>query len=200
MADIDMIPRSYRAALRARRAMAGYGTALALLALGGGATGALLRWRLAAEAPRLERLRAAERQADAMRARLAQLGQRRDALAQEVQALAALRGVGDAGALAASLDGALNDRVWVERLAFSRSQEALQTPAAGMLVSHGQAWRLSSNVEIAAQASDRDAMTSFLAALAASPMLSDVRFLNSKAGDTAVAFSVAGALRRKEQP
>lgn len=200
MADIDMIPRSYRAALRTRRLLAGYGAALALLAAGGVAAGALLRWRVAAEMPRLERLRAASAEADALRARIAQAGQRRDALAQDARALDALRGAGDPAALAAALEAALNDKVWIERLAFARTRELLRPGAAttGAVLAGAQAWRIGSSVDIAARAADHTAMTAFLSALAASPRLADVRFLDSKAaanGEAAVSFSVTGSLR-----
>jgi Tfp pilus assembly protein PilN len=214
MADIDMIPRSYRDALRARRLLARYGAALALLAAAGVGAATLLRWRVAAEAPRLERLRAAGAQADALRARMVQAQQRRDALDQDAKALAALRGVGSAGTLAAALDAALNDKVWIERLVFSRTQELLREPVPGPAppgtllartpgpLGAAQAWRLAGHVEIAAQAEDHAAMTAFLAALAASPALADVRFLNSKAaadGTPALSFSAVGALRPSEE-
>ncbi len=196
MADIDMIPRSYRDALRLRRTAMAYGAALALLLLAGGGASALLRWRVAVETPRLEQLRAGSVQAEAMRAQLDAAQQRRDAYAQDVAALAAARGAGEVDAFARILDTALNDQVWVDGLRFSRSEEQLpppaqtplpagtvqvqaaQTPGAPPVV---QVWRLASQVHISAQARDHAAMTSFLTALAAHPGLSDVRFMNSAA-------------------
>jgi Tfp pilus assembly protein PilN len=210
MADIDMIPRSYREAVRARRLLAAYGTGLALLLAAGCGASALLRWRLAVATPQLERLRAATAQAEAMRAQVVAAQQRKDALAQDVQALAALRGVGSVAVLSGALDAALNDKVWFDQLQFARTQELLRDPlpqgalqvrvaARGGAPAAVQAWRLASHVEIAGQALDNAAMTTFLAAMSASPVLDNVRFLNSSsqaAGDQpVVAFSVAGSLR-----
>ncbi|THC43506.1 PilN domain-containing protein [Massilia sp. Mn16-1_5] len=208
MADIDLIPRSYREGLRVRRSLTVYGAALALLLVAGGASSALLRWRLALETPRLEQSRATSIQLGAMRSQLASAQARKDLLAENVAALATLRGGGEVTALAASLDGALNERVWFDQLRFARTQEQLQAaptplppgtvqaraPQTGAL----QAWRLGSQIEIAGQALDNGAMSAFLAALAADGRLSDVRFLNSSTapledGGT-VSFKVAATL------
>jgi len=212
MADIDMIPRSYREALRARRTLAAYGTALALLAVAGGAAAALLRWRLAVETPRLELARAGATQADAVRTRLAEAQQRRDALAADVGALAALRGTGEVAVLAQVLDGALDDRVWFEQLRFSRTRELLkETPALlspdtvlapAAAPGAPQAWRLASHLEIGGRALDHAAMSAFLGRIAADPALANVRFLNSSAADEGgvVSFGVAASMRRKDSP
>lgn len=215
MADIDMIPRSYRDALRVRRTVAAYGAALALLLLAGGGASALLRWRVATETPRLEQLRAGSLQADAMRTQLAAAQQRRDAYARNVQALAAVRGAGEVAALAAILDGALGEQVWIDQLRFSRSEEQLPLPLPSPLPAGtvqvrttqapgapaaDQAWRLGSHIEIAGQAHDHAAMTAFLAALAAHPGLSNVRFVNSSAAGEgkAVSFAAAVSLVKKQ--
>ena len=190
MADIDMIPRSYREGLRVRRTVGAYGAALAaVLVLGSGAS-AVLHWRLAVETPRLEAARTASAQAGTLRAQLVSAQARKDALADNVDALGALRGAGEAGKLAAVFDAALNEKVWFETLRFVRTQEALQAapPAplpAGTVQGRAasgatQAWRLGSQVEIAGGALDSAAMSAFLTALAADPALADVRFLNSR--------------------
>lgn len=213
MADIDMIPRSYRAALRVRRIATVYGAALALLLVTGAGASALLRWRVAVETPRLEQLRAGSVQADAMRAQLEAARQRRDAYAQDAASLAAVRGAGEVASLAKILDAALNEQVWVEQLRFSRTEEQLpattqtplpagtvqvrvaQVPGAPAAV---QVWRLGSHIDIAAQARDHAAMTSFLTALASNPALSEVRFMNSSAASaedgSAVSFGAAASL------
>lgn len=189
MADIDMIPRSYREGLRVRRTLAAYGAALAaLLVLGGGAS-AFLHWRVALETPRLDAARAASAQAGAMRTRLVDAQARKDALADNVNALAGLRGAGEVAALAQVLDHTLNERVWFDTLRLARTQEALQTApsplppgtvqARAAAGGTAQAWRLGTQIEIAGGALDNAAMSAFLAALAADPALSEVRFLNS---------------------
>jgi len=216
MADIDMIPRSYREGLRVRRTLTIYGAALAVLLVAGAGASAFLRWRLGVETPRLESGRSASTQAGAMRVQLSAALARKDLLAENVAALATLRGAGEVAALASVLDGALNAQVWFGELHFARTQELLQAPPPAPLPpgvvqaraaqsGAAQAWRLGSQVRIAGQARDNAAMTAFLAKLAADPGLTNVRFLNSStaAADEggAVNFSVAAALvKRGEQP
>lgn len=211
MADVDMIPRSYRQGLRTRRTLFAYGCALGLLLAVGAGSAAWLRWRLAVEAPRLEQLRAATAQAEAMRVQLAAAQERRDALRQASQALASLRGSGAVARLAASIDGAVNDGVWFEQLEFSRSQELLRDPLPQPLPSHTlqvrapgangavEHWHLASRVEVKGHALDNEAMARFLTALTRDPQLAEVRFLNSASAHTEtgtlLAFSVAGALK-----
>ena len=210
-----MIPRSYREGLRVRRTLTVYGAALALLLLAGGGASALLRWRLALETPQLDQGRTNSVQTAALLAQVTRAQERKNTLAENVEALASLRGAGEVEALARLLDGALNDKVWFEHLRFSRTQELLQTPpsplppdtvqarapASGAV----QAWRLGSHVEIDGRALDNAALAAFLGALAADPALANVRFLNSSTatpeeGGT-VAFNAAGSLvKRKETP
>lgn len=215
MADIDMIPRSYRDAQRVRRTLAAYGAALAVLVVAGGGASMLVRWRVAVETPQLDRMRSDSALAGALRTQLIGAQQRKDALAGDVDALALLRGAGDAASLARVLDGTLNDKVWIEQLRFSRTREALREPLPSPLPpgtvkmnqaqGPAQAWQLASHVELSGQALDHRAMTDFLGALAAHPSLSQVRFLNSSEAPAeeggAVAFGAAATLvKRKETP
>jgi hypothetical protein len=215
MADIDMIPRSYREGVRARRTLQAYGAGLALLLLAGGGAGAYLHWRLAVETPRLELDRSASTQASAMRLQLTSAQARKGLLAENAAALGSLRGTGDVAALAAILDESLNARVWFEHLRFTRSQELLQAlpPAplpAGVVQARApqaggapQAWRLGSQVQISGQALDNGAMTAFLSKLAADPRLTDVRFLNSSTTAAeeggVVVFNATAALVKREE-
>ena len=216
MADIDMIPRSYREGLRVRRTLTVYGAALAVLLVAGAGASAALRWRLAVESPRLEASRAASSQAGVMRAELTTALARKERLAENVAALASLRGAGEVASLASVLDGALNEQVWFTELRFARTQELLQAAPpmplpAGVVQTRAaqagmpQSWRLGSQIRIAGQARDNAAMTSFLAKLAADPSLANVRFLNSSTAAAeeggAVNFSVAAALvKQGERP
>jgi len=212
MADIDMIPRSWREGLRVRRTLAIYGAALGLLLLGGAGASVLLHWRLAVETPRLEQERAASGQAAAMRAQLVTAQARKDALAGSVDALAGLRGAGEVAALAGALDGALNDRLWFESLRLARKHEALAALPSPLppgtvqgAAQNGapQAWRLNTSIEIAGGALDNAAMSAFLAALAADPALSEVRFLNSSTATAedggAIGFNAAASLVKKTE-
>ena len=216
MADIDMIPRSYREGLRVRRTLTVYGAALAVLLAAGAGAGAFLRWRLGVETPRLETSRSASSQAGAMRVQLSAALARKELLGENVAALATLRGAGDVAALASLLDGALNEQVWFGELRFARTRELLQAAppvplppgvvqARAAQSGAAQAWRLGSQIQIAGQALDNAAMTAFLAKLAADPGLANVRFLNSSTAEAddggAVNFSVAAALvKLGEQP
>jgi len=210
MADIDMIPRSYREAARTRRTLSAYGAALALLVAAGCGASLLLRWRVAVETPRLERMRAESTLAGTLRSRLAVAQQSKDALAGDVETLALLHGAGEAALLAQVLDATLNDKVWIEQLRFSHTRELLRDPLPsplppGTVQAHpaqgpAQAWQLGSHVELSGRALDQRAMTDFLAALAAHPALSGVRFLNSSEAPAeeggAVAFGAAASLVR----
>lgn len=215
MADIDMIPRSYRDAQRVKRLLAAYGAALAVLAVAGGGASILLRWRVAVETPQLDRMRNDSALAGTLRTQLIGAQQRKDALAGDVDALALLRGAGDTASLAQVLDGTLNDKVWIEQLRFSRTREALREPLpsplppgtvrASQAQGQPQTWQLASHVELSGQALDHRAMTDFLGALAAHPALGQVRFLNSSEAPAeeggAVAFGAAATLvKRKETP
>ncbi len=211
-----MIPRSYREGLRVRRTLTVYGAALAVLLVAGAGASAALRWRLGVETPRLEASRAASSQAGVMRTELTTALARKERLAENVAALASLRGAGEVASLASVLDGALNEQVWFTELRFARTQELLQaappTPLpAGVVQTRAaqagalQAWRLGSQIRIAGQARDNAAMTAFLTKLAADPSLANVRFLNSSTAAAedggAVNFSVAFALvKQGERP
>ena len=219
MADIDMIPRSYREGLRVRRTVTAYGAALAALLVVGGGAGAFLHWRVALETPLLEQARANVAQQGAMQTRLAGALARKDVLADQVGALAGLRGAGEVATLAQVLERALNGRVWLDTLRVVRTQEALGAPpsplpagtvqgrtaATGAQPGALQAWRLGTHIELAGGALDNAAMTAFLAALAADPALSEVRFLNSSTATAedggAIGFSASAALvKGKDTP
>jgi Tfp pilus assembly protein PilN len=217
MADINMIPRSYREGVRVRRTLTAYGAALALLVVVGGGSAAVLRWRLAVETPRLDQARASSTQVAALRAQLDLAQQRKDALLGDVGALAAIRGTGEVAALASVLEQARDDDVWFGRLRFSRTREQLpalpDAPAPDIVVARvpapagapdtQQAWRLGSHVEIDGEALDHSAMTSFLGRITADPALTSVRFLNSSAATATeskvVAFGIAASLKKEKR-
>jgi Tfp pilus assembly protein PilN len=213
VADIDMIPRSYREGVRTRRTLQAYGAGLALLLLAGGGAGGYLHWRLAVETPRLEGDRSTSTQVGAMRLQLTAVQARKDLLAENAAALGSLRGTGDVATLAAVLNESLNDKVWFEHLRFTRSQELLPAvppvplPAgvvqARAAAGAAQAWRLGSQVQISGQALDNGAMTAFLSKLAADPGLADVHFLNSSTTAAeeggVVAFNATAALAKHEE-
>jgi Tfp pilus assembly protein PilN len=216
MADIDMIPRSYRDGLRVQRALRGYGLALGAVLLAGAIGTGALHWRLAVETPQLNQLRTRTAQAEALRTQLATATVRKSVLEQDARALAALRASGSVASLTQALDGALNDKVWFASLHLSSTAELLRAPLPSPLPSGTietrasnqpnaapgpQTWRLARHVEISGQAQDHAALTAFLSTLSANPVLTDVRFLRSTAapgeGPELVAFSVSAMLDRK---
>jgi Tfp pilus assembly protein PilN len=212
MADIDMIPRSYRNALNAQRALVRYGAALTLLLVAGAAAAGALRWRVALETPRLEHLRSDAARAGALHTQIAAAEQRRALLAANARAYAALRGTGSAAALAHALDTALGEKIWLERLSFDRKHELLQAAAGAAPVgtlqvstsgpAGSQEWRIINHIDIDGHALDQAALASFLAALSASPALADVRFIDSSAASSEggpLAFRAAATLRQQEK-
>lgn len=211
MANVDMIPRSYREARRARRLLARYGIALAGLLLAGAAASAFLQWRLAVELPRLEALRGSTARVEAARTQLASVQVRKNALSEDVAALAALRGVGALARFAGALDATLNERVWLERVVFTRTIEKVEgdlaaAPPGGLVLraraapaaTDSASWRLVDKVEMGGGALDHPALTAFLGRLDASGPLHGLRFLQSSVATgeegQSVAFSIAGPL------
>ncbi len=216
MANIDMIPRSYREARRVRRLLRGYGIALAGVLLAGGAASAFLHWRLSVELPRVEALRGSSARIEAARTQLAASQARKNALGEDLAALGALRGVGALGRLADALDATLNERVWIERMVFTRTLERIEgDPAAAADASapptsvvlraraapsapDSAAWRLVDKVEMGGGALDHAALSAFLNRAEASAPLHALRFLQSSVATgeegQSVAFSIAGPL------
>jgi len=217
MANIDMIPRSYREARRARRLLRGYGFALAGMLLAGGAASAFLHWRLSVELPRVEALRGSSARIEAARTQLAASQARKNALSEDLAALGALRGVGALGRLADALDATLNERVWLERVVFTRTLERIEgDPAAAAAdasapltsvvlraraapsAPDSAAWRLVDKVEMGGGALDHAALSAFLNRAEASAPLHALRFLQSSVATgeegQSVAFSIAGPL------
>lgn len=213
MADMDMIPRSYRDALRVRQMLLAYGGALALVLAAGLTATAWLHWQLSKEEAGLEQLRVASTSAEAMRTQIAAAQQRKTSLAQASEALAALRGTGTVARLSVALDTALNERTAFSQLQFARTQELLRAPlpaplpegtmqAQGAGAGNVEHWHIASRVEIIGQAQDNVALTQFLGAIGNDPTLAGLRFMNSAAapgvGEAGLSFSVAGLLQAQK--
>lgn len=203
MAEIDMIPQSYRDGVRVQTTVKRFATFLLLLIMLGLLAFAGLRWRITVETPRLAQLRAATDAVENARKGRDALRLRKAALDQRMTVLSALRGAGDVARVTTAIDQALGQGVWFRELRFSREEKALPaggTPgaaAAGAAVAGGltvvvpadvggkpspsetQTWRLSKTIAIGGNAVDHAALTTFLQRLAAQPAMTDVRFLNS---------------------
>ncbi|WP_036168262.1 PilN domain-containing protein [Massilia sp. 9096] len=209
MADIDMIPRSYREAVRVRRTVRRAGAALACVAvLGIGAVGGV-RWRGAALERQAAALEAAASRAQADRTRDATLQAAGMRLQRGVTALHALRREGELEAFSRALDAALTDQVWLTNLTLQRdaqgtpAKDAPADPAVEQVAPADAAdgaptWRLASTIEISGEATDYGAVTAFLATLARQNGVSGLRLVGSSAGADggAIQFQATGFLAR----
>ncbi|HUW38541.1 MAG TPA: PilN domain-containing protein [Rhodocyclaceae bacterium] len=223
MADFDMIPRSYREAMRLRRSLKAFGLALGALLLLGLLAGAALRWRIGVETPLLARLRGLAEQNETARKQLEAARLRKVRIEQSLSALSALRDAGGIERVTGAIDRALSRGVWFKELRFSRDQQLLaagQVPPqpTGYLIvlpietagkpsaTANQTWRLSNNIEISGEAVDHAALTGFMRSLSAQPAIADVRFVNSSVraieGGHVLDFTVTAATRsvRGAQP
>lgn len=204
MADIDMIPRSYREAQRVARTMRRFGAALAALLLVGGAAAGLLRWRVAHTEPQLAQRRSAATQATSDAARLALLQARQASLTQSVAALEALRATGTVGRLAGALDTALRADMWLTSLRYARSEQLIPAtaglaaqpgdlvlqpaPVAGAAAGAPETWRVTRRVDLSGAAFSYPALTEFLRAFSTQPGVAEVRLVDSSTpeGEAAV--------------
>jgi Tfp pilus assembly protein PilN len=213
MADIDMIPRSYRDAVRVRHTVRRAGAALACVAVLGVAAVGGVRWRGAALARQAAALEASASQAQAERTRDAALQAAGMRLLRADATLHALRRADELDALSQALDAALTDQVWLTGLTLQReaqgipakdapSDPAVELVAAADAADGAPAWRLASTIQITGQATDYGAVTAFLAALARQPGVSGLRLVGSSAGADggAVDFQATGFLVRPKTP
>jgi Tfp pilus assembly protein PilN len=215
MADIDMIPRSYREAVRVRRTVRQAGLALACVTVLGVATVGGLRWRGAALASQAAALESTANQAQAERTRDAALQAASMRLLRADATLHALRREGELDALTRALDVALTDQVWLTGLSLQRNaqgagagaKDAAPDPAVEQVAALDAAdgspnWRLASTIQITGEAADYGAVTTFLAALGRQPGVEGLRLVGSNAGAAshAVEFEATGFLLRPKTP
>lgn len=207
MADIDMIPRSYRDQVRVRRTLRLAGIALALVALLGAAGSGVLRWRAGATAARADALQAAATRHQADSARDATQLASYNRLQQDAAVLHALRREGELGALAQGIDAALDGHVWLTALTLERDAQAAATKGdadgAGTeeLTTSGtaaQTWHLASTLQLSGQADSYAAVTAFLATLGRQSGIANLRLVGSSAAaeGQAIDFHATGTLVR----
>ncbi len=219
MAEIDMIPRSYHAAMRLQRLFGWFGLGAAALLLTALLGSGLLRWRIATQTPVIRELRSSTEQTAQLRARLAVLSARKAALSQQMAALNALRGTGEVARVTDAIEASLNAGVWFKELHFAR--DALLLPVGqpvstqtgylmvlpavttGASANASQTWRLSNNLEINGAATDHAALTDFLRSLSSQPAIADVHFVNSAGhvgdGSAQIDFNVIAATRARRE-
>lgn len=202
MADIDMIPRSYRDAVRLRRTVRRTGAALAMIVLVAAGAHATLRWRNANLERKTVALQLAANTAQSQTARLATEHAERTRRLQQEGLLRALRRDGELAALTAAIDSALPGTVWLTALSLRRDLQAAPAagtpPAPGVPAStltiiptgsaDGSALQMDSRVELTGQARDYHGITGFLSNLGRAPGMHDVQLLSSGTNPQATAI------------
>ncbi len=181
MADIDMIPRSYRDAVRLRRVARLTVAALAVVVVVTGAGNALLRWRSAGIERQVAALRSAAAQAQSASARDASMRDEQARAAQAGALLRTLRRQGELAAFAQALDEALPPAAWLTGVNVRRGLQTVPGAAAEPAIA--------TTVELAGQAASYDAITAFLAGLGRSKAVATVQLQSSAADATANAIA-----------
>lgn len=205
MADIDMIPRSYRDRVRLRHTARRTGAALAVVLVLAGAGHMALRWSGAAIDRKAAALRSAAASAASIQARAAT---ERDAslrAQQRAALLGAVRREGELAALAAAIDSSLPADAWLTALTLRRTTRAAPPGAAlpaGSTVQEafatgsadGAVLLLDSQVELNGQAPSYEGVTSFLARLGRIPGLEAVQLQSSGVNHEARAIEFQATL------
>ena len=201
MADIDMIPRSYRDGVRVRRTLRRAGVALTAIILAAAAGSGALRWQSAALERRTVTLQQAASAAQTSQAQAATAYAARERLVQQQGLLRALRREGELAALAAAIDSALPATAWLTAINLQRDLQlaAAPTTAAAPVPdsrattfatgnADGGTLVLISSVELAGQATDYTGITDFLSNLGRMPGMHGVELLSSSANATTAAI------------
>ena len=203
MADIDMIPRSYRDGVRVRRTLRRAGMALTAIVLAAAAGSVALRWQSAALERRTATLQQAASAAQTSQAQAATAYAARERLVQQQGLLRALRREGELAALAAAIDSALPANAWLTAINLQRDLQlataAAPTTAAApapdsraTTVATGNAdggtLVMISSVELAGQAADYNGITDFLSNLGRMPGMHGVELLSSSANPSTAAI------------
>lgn len=201
MADIDMIPRSYRDGVRVRRTLRRAGLALAAIVLAAAAGSGALRWQSAALERRTATLQQAASAAQTSQAQAATAHAARERLLAQQGLLHALRREGELAALAAAIDSALPATAWLTAINLQRDlQLAAPDASASAPAPDARATRFATgnadggtlvmitSVELAGQATDYNGITDFLSHLGRMPGMHGVELLSSSANATTAAI------------
>ena len=203
MADIDMIPRSYRDGVRVRRTLRRAGLALAAIVVAAAAGSAALRWQSAALERRTATLQQAASAATASQAQAATEHAARERVLQQQGLLRVLRREGELAMLANAIDTALPETAWLTAVTLQRDLQLAPANApapAPAPVPDGRATTIAtgnadgstlvmvSSVELAGQATDYTGITDFLSNLGRMPGMHGVELLSSSANATTAAI------------
>ena len=211
MADIDMIPRSYRDRVRLRHTARRTGAALAAVIVLAGAGHAALRLSGAAIDRKSAALRSAAATEASTQARAATEREASLRALQRAALLGAVRREGELAAFAQAIDSALPDDTWLTAVTLRRNTRAAPPGAALPAGSSapeafatgsadGAVLLLDSLVELNGQAASYEGVTSFLANLGRIPGLKAVQLQSSGANHEAgaIEFHATLSLARPE--
>lgn len=194
MADIDLIPQSYRDYVDARRTVCRTAAALAAVMSIALAVGGVLQWQLRGERNQLSRMQEQTSDVAALKTRVdAKKGEllRRENAAN---ALAMLRGTGEAAKVFRAMELSLHDDVMLTRITFSRAYRVVEPgsaltgsrPAevtgqsiAGNANQGVQAWLMPARLELQGEAADHAALAAFIDVASRAPGITEVRFQSS---------------------
>jgi Tfp pilus assembly protein PilN len=191
MAELDLIPDSYRRARLIRRWL----KAFALVYIGLIVSLGVSRWLLAsaidARAGKLEQIDADRAAMDQQKGQIQDLDARKAELARKVDALETLRGGPSPRAIFVAVDRALNGEVWFLQWTFRRAGEFVQpqprsvntgyiiTVPAGEAGAQSKAYRIATHMEINGQASSHSALADFVQRLSEQSVVEEVKVLNT---------------------
>ena len=194
MAEMDLIPQSYRDALRLRLTLKVFLLALtALLAFVGlGRVGLYSVTR--AQQPALDGLRQRQATAASQRTRIDELRAAKAKAETRVKMLAHLRGSDAVAVLSAAIERAINDRVWLQEVKFLRAGEYVELKPEAVATGYflivpkddnktngpDRAWRMQQSLELVGHALDHSAIAEFITRLSSQEEFKDVRLVNSR--------------------
>lgn len=133
MADIELIPRDYRAQRQLRQWLQRLAVGLALLLLLAGGARAWLAWKLAVERPLVEQLRQGEQAAAQREARVAALRARKGEADVHRTGLREIREAAGWDRIFHAIDNAWSPGIWLESLAYHREIDLPAAAAPGGL-------------------------------------------------------------------
>ncbi|NIR31003.1 MAG: hypothetical protein GWN84_17140 [Gammaproteobacteria bacterium] len=192
MAEIDLVPLSYRRLRRTKGWLKlfgiAYGAVLACLIAGK----ALFAYGITVRTVELEKLDADRAQVAQRKATLEELQATREVLERKAKTLEALRSGPDPRAIFVAVDRALDNQVWFLEWTFRRAGEFVPaepktvntgyfiTVPVGEHSSETKAWQMATHMEIKAQASDHSTLAEFVQRLNGQPVVEEVKVLNTR--------------------
>lgn len=193
MADIDLIPQSYREAQRIQRTLKSYLLVCVLLVAIVAALRGTIYYLNESLQPEIARLKTKEALSVQQLAQLDQLRAAKQKAEKQWQILQGLRGKPIIDQLFSAVDKALPGSLWFDDIKYMREGQFVdvkpetrnvgyfivvpkdeKNPAAGE-----QGWRVARHVEIHGQAADHRTLTGFIGNLGAQPGISNVKLMNT---------------------